>query len=296
MAKKIVLIQSHCNTEEKLNFLIQNITTLKTKGIDVLLFSHIPVPEDVIELTDYFIYDKSNPIMWEERRHVYWMTFGPVKLLNTVPEYGWAVYNQVIKSSQLALQQDYDYYYLMCYDTIIDNTVLTCLESPSPAITFKHKKPDGVTFDATLIFSCFDKENLTKLINSFDRDEYAANTHLITEGYLKSKIELISGELSDKFVTDQFHESTDIFNLNNYNNQFKIFLSNEDEFRGLAYDVKTEFILIVNNQAYTINEHQLLDLSNHNHINNIGYLLDGEYYNLLPSYNKLSARKIEING
>jgi|TARA_R110000772_G_scaffold268497_1_gene395798 hypothetical protein len=292
-SKKIVLIQSHCNTKEKINFLKNNILTIKNLGLDVLLFSHIPLPEEIIELTDYFIYDKSNPIMWDERRHHYWKTFGPTKLSNTVPEYGWAVYNQVIKGSQLALQQDYDYYYLMCYDTIIGNVVLNCLDAPSPIITFKHRKPDGVTFDATLIFSCFNKENLNKLINSFDRAEYASQTHLITEEYLKSKIEQLSGKLSNKFVTDQFHESTDIFNQNTHNNKFKIFLSNEGKFCCLVYDIHCELVLIVNNQAYTINEHKLLDLSNHIIINNLGYLLDGEYYNLLPSYNKLSLRKIE---
>jgi len=296
MAKKIVLIQSHCNTKEKLDFLKNNLIILKNKQLDILLFSHIPLPEEIIELTDYFIYDKSNPVMWEERRHSYWRTFDNIKLTNIVPEYGWAVYNQVIKSSQLALQQEYDYYYLMCYDTIINDVVLNCLDSPSPIITFKHRKPDGVTFDATLIFSCFNKENLNKLINLFNRAEYASKIYLNTEEYLKSKLEKLSGEFSNEFVTDQFHESTDIFNQNLYNDKFKIFISNDEEFRCLIYDVQCEVLLIVNNQTYTIDESQIIDLSNHTIINNLGYFLNGDYFTLLPAYNKLSSRKIEING
>ena len=50
---KIVLIQSHCNTEEKLKFLHDKIVFLKEKGLDVLLFSHIPLPKYIIELTDF---------------------------------------------------------------------------------------------------------------------------------------------------------------------------------------------------------------------------------------------------
>jgi hypothetical protein len=294
MNKKIALIQSHCNTKDKLDFLKNNILTIKNSGLDILLFSHIPLPEEIIELTDYFIYDKSNPIMWEERRHNYWMTFGDVKLSNTVPEYGWAVYNQVIKSSQLALQQDYDHYYLMCYDTVISPSVKHSLENPQPCITYRHKKNENFITNATLIFSIFNKDNLSKLISLISRTEYANSPHLAAENYLENKLKLIPNSIfSDLEVNDEFHESTDIFNQNTHNNKFKIFLSNEGEFRCLVYDVKCELVLIVNTQAYTINEHKLLDLSDHTIINNLGYLLDGEYYNLLPSYNKLSLRKIE---
>ena len=54
--------------------------------------------------------------------------------------------------------------------------------------------------------------------------------------------------------------------------------------------------LIINNQTYVISESQIIDLSNHTIINNLGYFLNGDYFTLLPAYNKLSSRKIEING
>tara|TARA_R110000823_G_scaffold228159_1_gene355532 strand:+ start:1011 stop:1904 length:894 start_codon:yes stop_codon:yes gene_type:complete len=292
--KKIVLIQSHCNTKEKLDFLKSNLIKLKALGLDILLFSHITLPEEIVNLTDYFIYDKSNPIMWDERRHVYWKTLGNIKLTSTNPEYGWTVFNQVIKSSHLTLHQDYDYFYLMCYDTVIEDTVTNTIKNPKPCITFRHYKHEDFISNSTLIFSCFDKLNLSNLLNLLNRTEYSQSPNLVAEQFLEEKLKLLGTcVFSESQVTDQFHESTDIFNQNTHNNKFKIFLSNEGEFRCLVHDVKCELVLIVNTQAYTINEHKLLDLSDHTIINNLGYLLDGEYYNLLSSYNKLSLRKIE---
>ena len=234
--------------------------------------------------------------MWEERRGIYWKDFNGVKLTVGVPEYGWTVFNQVIKSSQLALSQDYEYFYLMCYDTIIGDTVINSINNPSSCITFKHYKNENFLSNATLIFSCFNKSNLSQLISLFNREEYAKNYHLVAEDYLEEKLSLLKTCTFSKFqVTDQFHESTDIFNLNLYNDKFKIFISNEGELKSLVYDVQEEFILIVNNQAYNINPNvfEVLDLSNHNIINNLGFFIEGEYYNLLPSYNKLTTKVIE---
>tara|TARA_B110000977_G_C10929507_1_gene436499 strand:- start:51 stop:953 length:903 start_codon:yes stop_codon:yes gene_type:complete len=290
---KIVLIQSHCNTEEKLKFLHDKIVFLKEKGLDVLLFSHIPLPKYIIELTDYFIYDKSNPIMWEERRHSYWQNFKDLKLTNNVPEYGWAVYNQIIKSSQFALSQNYEYYYWMCYDTILNDTVIDSLNTPHPCITYTHKKHDNFISKSTLIFTCFDKVNLTNILPLFSKEEYAQNSHLAAEGYFKSKLEIINGTFSDLEVNDFFHESDNIFNLNTHNNYFKFFMNDTPRYKCYIYDLHKEFILVVNNTSYNITTSQLLDIPNHPKINILGYVLEGVYYDLYPEYKKLSFKQIE---
>ena len=62
--KKIVLIQSHCNTNEKIEILKKNITELRKLDVDILLFSHIMIPSEVIESVDYFVYDKSTMIVY----------------------------------------------------------------------------------------------------------------------------------------------------------------------------------------------------------------------------------------
>ena len=99
--KNIVLIQSHCDTEEKLDYLKKNIEKIKKFDLEILLFSHIPLNQEVIGMVDYFVFDKSNPILWDERRHYFWWVDNGYKLETTIPDYGWTVFNQIKKSYTL---------------------------------------------------------------------------------------------------------------------------------------------------------------------------------------------------
>ena len=73
MKNNLIIILSHCDTEEKKEVLINNVNKLKSNNFDILLVSHIPIPSSIQELVEYFIYDKSNPIInWPERGMVFW--------------------------------------------------------------------------------------------------------------------------------------------------------------------------------------------------------------------------------
>ena len=50
--KKIALISTFCDTEEKQNVLKENIIKIKSFGIDVMAISPIQIPHDIISLCD----------------------------------------------------------------------------------------------------------------------------------------------------------------------------------------------------------------------------------------------------
>lgn len=52
--KKVALISTFCDTEEKLNILEENIVKIKSLGIDVMAISPIEIPYDIIKLCDFF--------------------------------------------------------------------------------------------------------------------------------------------------------------------------------------------------------------------------------------------------
>ena len=60
---KLYCITSHCNTLKKVKSLKRTIKQLNDLNRDILLISHIPLSEDIIESVNYFIYDGSNPIL-----------------------------------------------------------------------------------------------------------------------------------------------------------------------------------------------------------------------------------------
>ncbi len=63
--KKLAIISSFCNDEEKVEVLYQNLLKLKEIGIDTLVLgpNFIPLPSRITELTDYFFYTKENPLL-----------------------------------------------------------------------------------------------------------------------------------------------------------------------------------------------------------------------------------------
>jgi hypothetical protein len=61
--KRIVLINSYCDTQEKIDVLLENLNILKSAGLDKFLYSPILLPNNIIECCTYFMYNKQNPIL-----------------------------------------------------------------------------------------------------------------------------------------------------------------------------------------------------------------------------------------
>ena len=73
MKNNLIIILSHCDSKEKIEILTDNIKKLKTQNFDILLLSHTPIPSHIQQMIEYFIYDKSNPIInWPYRGMVFW--------------------------------------------------------------------------------------------------------------------------------------------------------------------------------------------------------------------------------
>lgn len=98
--KKIALISSYCDSDDKLNILKKNIITLKSLNVDVMLLSPIMVNSNIINLCDFFIYTKENPILrWPVRAHTFWLNFinkhgDNLFLHRDIDDYSWAALYQ----------------------------------------------------------------------------------------------------------------------------------------------------------------------------------------------------------
>ena len=71
--KKIALISTFCDNQEKLNLLKENITKIKSFDVDVMVISPLKLDDETIELSDYLIYTKENPVLnWPEKSYFQW--------------------------------------------------------------------------------------------------------------------------------------------------------------------------------------------------------------------------------
>jgi hypothetical protein len=301
MNKNIVLIQSHCNTEEKIKVLLENLSKLRNYNLDLLLYSHITLPQEVIEKVDYFVYDKSNPIMWEERRHYYWRATDKYKLESTVPDYGWTVFNQISGGFQFIKNKNYENIIVFCYDTIIDEKIEDYLINPRQQLFEHHKSQKNdktndtspVVLGVALIFFIFEKNDFEILISNLSRNEYSKNFNLIAEKYFEKK--LIDTNLYSKptiVVYDSLHESKNIFNQSDDEN-YTLFIDNQKLLKFILYNKKNIDLKIIINEDIIVVTHGEFSYNNDiESLKTFGLLVDNIFHNLLPKVNELRTNKI----
>lgn len=113
--KEIAIFGSYCNTKEKLKALENSITQAKNLGLDVLVFGRHPIPESTQQMCDYWIYDKSNPIL-EDRALNHWAIAEGKYLSNWFMDYGYAALEQITKCLGFVNNLDYEIAYWLVYD------------------------------------------------------------------------------------------------------------------------------------------------------------------------------------
>jgi hypothetical protein len=282
--KKLALINSYCDTWEKLTVLFQNIKKLKELGVDSLVYSPIPLPKEITEIADYTITSKENPVInWPERGMIHWSNHPQFKIELIVPDYGWASIYQYKKLMEYGSTLDYDYYFWFLYDLNIDSIVESTLKNPRNKLFFKSTKAKNSKVGG--IFASFNKENINKIHPLLNKQNYIETCKgQIAEYYIEVICDKIEGDILDHKTTDLMYEHSNLsFNVLNEKYPFKLALSTS-QCKFAFYDLPLKEILVtfvVNGLYYdfTINkENPIIELDLN--INNLKTILF--YYNNLP--------------
>tara|TARA_R110000803_G_scaffold210455_1_gene282311 strand:- start:866 stop:1807 length:942 start_codon:yes stop_codon:yes gene_type:complete len=235
--KKIALISTFCDTEEKQIILYENVLKLKNLNIDVLALgpNFIQLPTHITEACDYFFYTKDNPILeWPVRAYSHWLEF-PHKeeilhMERCLGDYGWAALYQTKKLAQIALTFDYDIFYHLIYDVDIDDNIIEELKSNDVNIIHPRENPNnpGEIWETTLHFMVFDRIMLEKIEKEIQLDEYL-RTEGVAEGEVLKWKNKFNIPTSGHLVTDKifYWSGFDFFDYAIFEG-FKIFIGKED--------------------------------------------------------------------
>lgn len=262
MNKGVVLIQSYCDTHEKKEILIKNISEFKSLGVDIVLTSPIQLDSHIYENVDYFIYDSVNPILWDEKRFIHWKLIneGKSRLETIIPDYGWTVFHQIKTAYNFIKDLNYNHVFIACYDLnlniAVNNSTFICdIINQKTEGYFTHIKnqENGLEFNPGLIFLSLSAKNAKYLINSFSKEEYIFYSSLIAEEYLKLKLKNVDIENIGN-VYDHIHYDGNVFNQSPHKD-FNIFVDTEKGFR-FYYKVND-----INIHQLIINK-EIIDISN----------------------------------
>ena len=236
--KKIALISTFCDTQEKQDILYKNILKIKELGIDVMALgpNFIQLPSHITEACDYFFYTKDNPLLeWPTRAYTHWYRHihSPSKVLEMhrgLADYGWAALFQTKKLSQLALTFDYDVFIHLIYDIEIDEPVSQ--EFLSNEVNIIHprinpKNPNDI-WDTTLHLMRFDRDMMEKIEQEITLKEYLG-TNGMAEGEVMKWREKFQLKTSKVIVKDLifYWGDFDFFNQSPFT-EFKMYISKND--------------------------------------------------------------------
>ena len=218
--KRIVLISSYCDTKEKIVILINTIKTIKSYNLDVMVNSPLSLPSDVINMCDFYVQTKENPLLyWPQKSVMSWVRNTDkdkeIVIKRALIDYGWAALYQTKKLSEYALTYDYDRYYHIIYDTEIDDTVVSTFLSDKKCNFYpfhEHK--------VSLHLIALDRENLLKFSNLITFDSYL-KFNCIVENWLYDT--LIKSNMDYKIELEKiedlilFHKDDNLFDYSDIN-------------------------------------------------------------------------------
>lgn len=306
MNNRVVLINSFCDKQNKIDVLEKNIKLIKSKNLDIILLSPINLPQHIIDLCNVFIQTKENPVTkWPGKTMFeYWgycMNNKFYELHLGKPDYGWASLYQIKKLSQIGLTYDYEYYFHIIYDTIIDEHLIETFLTTEKCVLF----PSNKGFEVGGFFMGFNKDMLDLFQSLITKDLYYKN-HDVAETLLSNISKVLPCKIEEYNTFDEiyFFENLDLFNYSTYND-FKFFLhkrtlADDDTAKIFFYDLSNSYNVTVevNNNTIinsVIDNHYLMDLNlHHDDVFSLSITYNGNTQNLIHLYNNISHNKIII--
>ena len=325
--KKIALVSTYCDNQEKKNVLLELVEKVKSLGVDVMVISPLPLEKEHIDACDYLYFTKENPILgWPTRLFTFWREYivGDGKVLTLqrgVGDYSWAALYHVKKLTQIAMDYDYDIFYHMIYDLEIDDNIKNALTNFEGNIVYPRRDPHNpeTLWETTLHFMSFDRELMKEIEKEITLENYLS-TNGVAEGEVykwKQKFKIYG---SDKPVKDKIYYWKD-FDFFDYSPSvdFKMFMSkndNMDIWLGENENVYKEVLpnnlrivfygndhigdmtIIISGERFNINpkSFEMIELPiSSTEVDEIKLIYKGEEYDLSDEYKKIMLNQIYIN-
>jgi autotransporter strand-loop-strand O-heptosyltransferase len=203
------------NSEEKMATLVETINQVKFAGFPVLITSHYALPPSVIEMADYYIYDKRNELSGDWRATYFRTKDGKQETAKaTIPYHAVAVLHSIRNAIDFCADKFKTMHY-MEYDVEFDLRQYLDLWRNKPAekemlaLSYENRKDaiQSCLFSANIdwLYDYFPRVNSwDEYISDFGEDHYVLENWLIE--YAKGADILNDIEIVDYPITNRFDQ------------------------------------------------------------------------------------------
>lgn len=241
--RKIALISSFCDNQEKIELLKSNILKIKNLNVDTLIFTPFLLPEEIMNISDYVIVSKENPVLkWPEKSYYQWwggsINGKDFSMTTTYPDYGFAGLIQVKRMADFALSMEYDYYYPMIYDININEHVESVFLDTKKNSFFPSMR-DGQVWGIGLHLISLDKEHMFRFKTLITKESYLVEGDFDAFAWLHRAVKLIPGKIEETPIEDliYFLQNKNFFDCG-LTSKYKCFIhkTDFDNMKILFYD------------------------------------------------------------
>lgn len=150
--KNLFIIDTYPSTEEQKKLLIECINRLKNVGFDIMIVSHISIPEEIQSMVNYVIFDSDNSFLPGERTPFFW-----VSLFNNIfrvfnSGHSLAITRNMQNALLMAKSAGYDFFYFLEYDVLISETDINKLINLKDTMKIEGKKM--ILFEPENFYEC----------------------------------------------------------------------------------------------------------------------------------------------
>lgn len=147
---EIIIINSYLNTEFKINLAIECIKQVKKSGIELLVTSHYNIPQEIIDIVDYCVYDSKNNII-TEASDIFWYKNGlgnEFYKYSNLSSHSYSALTSLKNGLFLAKSKGKKYFHHLEYDTILTDENIEDLKGFKSSLNDKLGKLDLCTLDS----------------------------------------------------------------------------------------------------------------------------------------------------
>jgi hypothetical protein len=138
--KNIIVVGCFITNEFKKRVLINFLNQVKKTGCEIVLVSHISVDEDILNLVDYFIYDKENEKLPKENVPLIWFADSQEYINIYSAFHGLAISKNVYNALKLFQDTDYRYFIYIEFDYILHDSDVYNLSNIFTRLKTENKK------------------------------------------------------------------------------------------------------------------------------------------------------------